>query len=168
MHCNVHCNMHCNSELSCVHEKQVSRQKSDRNEVPSEMQTLYLHTAVTRLWHQTRYWSHFPHAISAKSKYWYCICFSTSLFRYWHLVLVACFQSSIFRQGAHDLRVRVRCKNIKMWLVIGGLVSVVLTVAVLLACGLIHLWGLMPPMHTLVLDVCFVIVTEFIVVCIEL
>jgi hypothetical protein len=47
--------------------------------------------------------------------------------------------SSIFRQGAHDIRVRVRCKNIKMWLVIGGLVSAVLTVAVLVACGVIHL-----------------------------
>ncbi|GFG31121.1 hypothetical protein Cfor_00771 [Coptotermes formosanus] len=47
--------------------------------------------------------------------------------------------SSVFRQGARDVRVRMRCKNIKMWLVIGGLLTVVLTPAVLLACGVIHL-----------------------------
>jgi hypothetical protein len=33
----------------------------------------------------------------------------------------------------------MRCKNIKMWLVIVGMLSVVLTIAVLLACGVIHL-----------------------------
>jgi hypothetical protein len=32
----------------------------------------------------------------------------------------------------------MRCKNIKMWLVIGGLLTVVLTATVLLACGVIH------------------------------
>lgn len=44
-----------------------------------------------------------------------------------------------FHQGARDVRVKMKCKNIKMWLVIGGLLTVVLTVAVLLACGVIHL-----------------------------
>ena len=132
------------------------------------MQTLYLNAAVTRLWHWTQYWTHLPLAISAKSKYWQCIHFSTSLFRYWHLALIACFQSSVFRQGAHDIRVRMKCKNIKMWLVIGGLVSAVLTVAVLLACGVMHLWGLMFPVHALMFGVSFVILTELIVICVEL
>ncbi|XP_021939040.1 uncharacterized protein LOC110839275 isoform X2 [Zootermopsis nevadensis] len=53
--------------------------------------------------------------------------------------VIASVVGSIFRQGAHDVRVKMRCKNLKMWFVIGGLLTVVLTFAILLACGVIHL-----------------------------
>ncbi|PNF17917.1 hypothetical protein B7P43_G02196 [Cryptotermes secundus] len=45
---------------------------------------------------------------------------------------------TVFRQGARDIRVKMRCKNLRMWLVIGGLLTLVLTVTILSACGVIH------------------------------
>lgn len=44
-----------------------------------------------------------------------------------------------FRQQTQEVKYRMKCKNIKMWLLIGALLTTVLTIAILLACGVIKL-----------------------------
>nr|CAD7448212.1 unnamed protein product [Timema bartmani] len=44
-----------------------------------------------------------------------------------------------FRRRTREVVMRAKCKNLKMWLVIGGILGVVLTVAILLIFGVIHM-----------------------------